>query len=109
MNTDEQHCDTIAAFRASLLRLQIDDRGLLRGHNLAHLETAAGLTRKVQHLTADAATPRDLLINRLAYCTSQLLTTMFVADAEARDITRTWLVARAELVELDEKSRPNGS
>lgn len=96
----------IAQFRAALIGLNLDDDGLTR-NALHRLELVAALSYEVISATRNAATPYELLVNRLASSTQQLLTTVFEADAKA---VREFMSARAELLllELDGNIRRNG-
>ncbi|HPX38597.1 MAG TPA: hypothetical protein PLH92_17210 [Mycobacterium sp.] len=90
---------TLAAFDEILRQLKLTDTGLdPHANTYGAAVIAAQLAADTMAYTADADTPEDLLIHRLAYLTGQLLTTAVVADDE--NIVRDWLLARAELAEL---------
>ena len=95
----------IAQFRVALIGLDLDDEGLTRRNGLQRLELVARLSYEAIAATADATTPYELLVNRLARCTQRLLMTVFNADPKA---VQDFMFARAELLELDGNTRRNG-
>ena len=97
--------DTITQFQASLSGLQLDNEGLAPRHNpLPKLNQIAGLARAVIEKTGLPETPEEGLAHRLAVLTEHLLTTTLAHGSPA--LVRAWLLARAELLELQESSRP---
>jgi hypothetical protein len=97
---------TAAQFRASLIGLHLDRDGLTRQNNLERLNLIARLSGEVLDLTADADTPEDLLLHRLAHCAQRVVTTVLQSDPDA---VRAFLIARAELLEADANSRPEAT
>ena len=99
-------CRTVNRLRAALTRLRVDDDGLTRDNDIRHLDHIAELTYAVLEATADADTPRDLLANRLARLTQRVISTLFRGE-DGRTVVREFLLARAELIELDAEIRPD--
>ena len=105
--SDCQHCTVIDAFQGSIVGLHLDDDGIT-DNPPDTLEHVAGMTYAVLGLTQDAATPRDLLANRLAYLTQQLIRAR-LTRSDGREAVRDYLLARAELIELQATARPRTS
>jgi len=97
---------TAAHFRASLIGLQLDRDGLTRHNDVQRLTLIARLSGEVLDLTADADTVEDLLLHRLAHCAQRVITTVQQSD---RDAVKSFLLARAELLEDDLNSRPQAT
>lgn len=104
MNNEElcDDCATLRAFQESLHGLRLDEGGLTRGNPLSHLERVAELSFRTVRITANAQTPEQMLYYRLAMLTQQLLTTLF--NVEGTRIVRAYLLARAELLALQEST-----
>lgn len=98
-------CEILDAFEQLLVGLDVDDHGLTRDNDLQHLNAIAGFSYAVIDVTTDAANPREMLTNRLARITQELLTTLF-RGCDGDRIVREYLLARAELLELKENNRP---
>lgn len=102
--SDCPHCTVLYAFRGSIIGLHLDDNGLT-DNRLDTLDRIAGLTYAVLTITRDAATPHDLLANRLARLTQQLIRARLMGG-DGRQIVRDYLMARAELIELQANVSP---
>lgn len=89
---------TLAAFDAILGQLKLTDTGLDPKTKYGAVVIAADIVTDAMKYTANADTPEELLIHRLAHLTGQLLTTAVIADDE--NIVSDWLKARAELTAL---------
>jgi hypothetical protein len=98
-------CEIVDAFEQSLVGLDVDERGLTRENDLQHLNAVAALSYAVIDVTTDAANPREMLTHRLAHIAQELLTTLF-KGCDGDRIVREYLLARAELLELKENTRP---
>jgi len=94
----------IDALQAALVGLRMDDGGLARGNPLARLEAVAAAARAVLEATAGGDSAEDVVAHQLAVLSQRLLTTLF--DVEGRQIVRSFLLARADLLALREGSRP---
>ena len=105
--SDCDHCTVLDTFQSSIVGLHLDDDGLT-DNPTDTLEHVAGMTYAVLGLTHDAATPRDLLANRLAHQTQQLIKARFMGG-DGMQLVRDYLLARAELIELQANARPSNS
>lgn len=90
---------TLAAFDDILRELKLTSTGLdPEANTYGAVVLSADIVADTLKFTANADTPEDLLIHRLAHLTGWLLTTAVIADDE--NIVRDWLLARAELTAL---------
>lgn len=105
--SDCPHCTVLNAFQGSIIGLHLDDDGLT-DNPLDSLDRITGLSFAVLTITHDAATPRDLLANRLARLTQHLIRARLMGG-DGTQIVRDYLMARAELIELQANARPRNS
>jgi hypothetical protein len=87
------------AFTYGLTQLRVADDGLEPGHLVQVIDVLVTLAQSVKLLTADANTPADLLLGRLAMATLDLLSTAFMHTPEDAEIVTTWRAAYAEWLE----------
>lgn len=97
--------NVIADFQASFNGLVLDTEGLAPRENpLPKLERIAELALAVIAITKSPVTPEDMLAHRLAVLTKKLLTTALFHGSP--QLVKSWMLARAELLELQTYNRP---
>lgn len=101
--------ETIQLFQASLSGVQLDSEGLApRANPVDKLNRIAELADATLQITnTNACTPEHMLAHRLAMLTRQLLTTALMPGSP--ELVKSWLMARAELLELQAQIRENAN
>lgn len=98
---------TIHALQASFNGLVLDSEGLSpRDNPLPKLNKIAELAVAVIELTKSPINAEDVLAHRLAVLTKEMLATTW--NHGSPDLVRSWMLARAELLELQAQTREAG-
>jgi hypothetical protein len=77
--------------------LHVTEESLSDDNDMTDMQAIWDVAAEVKQITAAGNSPEELAINRLAVCTERVLLTWGVKDQLA---VKDWLIARAELLEL---------